>query len=76
MKPNIASMCIRFRTGHSRANGFNDTIDQTRVSDMVIVGAGSAGLAATVHGASEGLGHLAVMAIISSLGDRRRPAIG
>jgi thioredoxin reductase (NADPH) len=35
--------------------GFNDTIDQTRVSDMVIVGAGPAGLAAAVYGASEGL---------------------
>jgi thioredoxin reductase (NADPH) len=35
--------------------GFNATIDQTRVSDMVIVGAGPAGLAAAVYGASEGL---------------------
>jgi thioredoxin reductase (NADPH) len=35
--------------------GFNDTIDQTRVSDLVIVGAGPAGLAAAVYGASEGL---------------------
>src|SRR3977135_3058814 len=34
--------------------GFNDTIDQTRVSDLVIVGAGPAGLAAAVYGASEG----------------------
>jgi thioredoxin reductase (NADPH) len=35
--------------------GFNDAIDQTRVSDLVIVGAGPAGLAAAVYGASEGL---------------------
>jgi len=35
--------------------GFNDAIDRTRVSDLVIVGAGPAGLAAAVYGASEGL---------------------
>ncbi len=35
--------------------GFNDAIDQTRVSDLVVVGAGPAGLAAAVYGASEGL---------------------
>lgn len=35
--------------------GFNVAIDQTRVSDLVIVGAGPAGLAAAVYGASEGL---------------------
>ena len=35
--------------------GFNDAIDQSRVSDLVIVGAGPAGLAAAVYGASEGL---------------------
>jgi thioredoxin reductase (NADPH) len=35
--------------------GFNDDIDKTRVSDLVIVGAGPAGLAAAVYGASEGL---------------------
>src|SRR3989441_2998131 len=35
--------------------GFNDAIDQARVSDLVIVGAGPAGLAAAVYGASEGL---------------------
>jgi thioredoxin reductase (NADPH) len=35
--------------------GFNEMIDQTRVSDMLIVGAGPAGLAAAVYGASEGL---------------------
>src|SRR5205823_3279002 len=35
--------------------GFNDAIDQTRVSDLIVVGAGPAGLAAAVYGASEGL---------------------
>jgi thioredoxin reductase (NADPH) len=35
--------------------GFNDNIDQTQVRDMVIIGAGPAGLAAAVYGASEGL---------------------
>ena len=35
--------------------GFNDAIDQTGVSDLIIVGAGPAGLAAAVYGASEGL---------------------
>ena len=35
--------------------GFNDEIDQTHVSDLVIVGGGPAGLAAAVYGASEGL---------------------
>jgi thioredoxin reductase (NADPH) len=35
--------------------GFNDAVDPTRVSDLVIVGAGPAGLAAAVYGASEGL---------------------
>jgi len=35
--------------------GFNEAIDQTRVSDLVIVGAGPGGLAAAVYGASEGL---------------------
>jgi len=35
--------------------GFNAAIDQARVADVVIVGAGPAGLAAAVYGASEGL---------------------
>jgi len=35
--------------------GFNDAIDQTHIRDLVIVGAGPAGLAAAVYGASEGL---------------------
>jgi thioredoxin reductase (NADPH) len=42
------------------ALGFNDAIDQTQVRDLVIVGAGPAGLAAAVYGASEGLEVLVV----------------
>jgi thioredoxin reductase (NADPH) len=38
--------------------GFNDAIDQTQIRDVVIVGAGPAGLAAAVYAASEGLGVL------------------
>ena len=44
------------------ALGFNDAIDRTQVRDLVIVGAGPAGLAAAVYGASEGLGVLVVEA--------------
>jgi thioredoxin reductase (NADPH) len=40
--------------------GFNETIDRTHVRDLVIVGAGPAGLAAAVYGASEGLDVLIV----------------
>ena len=35
--------------------GFNEEIDRSRVNDVVIIGAGPAGLAAAVYGASEGL---------------------
>jgi thioredoxin reductase (NADPH) len=35
--------------------GFNEGIDQTHLRDLVILGAGPAGLAAAVYGASEGL---------------------
>ncbi len=35
--------------------GFNEAIDQTEIRDVVIVGAGPAGLAAAVYAASEGL---------------------
>ena len=35
--------------------GFNESIDQTQMRDVVIIGAGPAGLAAAVYGASEGL---------------------
>jgi thioredoxin reductase (NADPH) len=40
--------------------GFNDAIDQTHLRDVVIVGAGPAGLAAAVYAASEGLDVLAI----------------
>jgi thioredoxin reductase (NADPH) len=35
--------------------GFNESVDQTKVRDLVIIGAGPSGLAAAVYGASEGL---------------------
>jgi thioredoxin reductase (NADPH) len=35
--------------------GFNESIDQTHVRDVIIIGAGPSGLAAAVYGASEGL---------------------
>jgi thioredoxin reductase (NADPH) len=35
--------------------GFNETVDQTQMRDVVVVGAGPSGLAAAVYGASEGL---------------------
>jgi thioredoxin reductase (NADPH) len=40
--------------------GFNETVDQTQVRDLVIIGAGPSGLAAAVYGASEGLDVLVV----------------
>ena len=40
--------------------GFNQGIDQTNVRDVVVVGAGPAGLAAAVYGASEGLDVLVI----------------
>ena len=35
--------------------GFNESIDQTQVRDLVVIGAGPSGLAAAVYSASEGL---------------------
>jgi thioredoxin reductase (NADPH) len=35
--------------------GFNESIDQTQVRDLIIIGTGPSGLAAAVYGASEGL---------------------
>jgi thioredoxin reductase (NADPH) len=35
--------------------GFNESVDQTHVRDIVIIGAGPSGLAAALYGASEGL---------------------
>jgi thioredoxin reductase (NADPH) len=43
--------------------GFNAPLDQAQVRDVVIVGAGPAGLAAAVYGASEGLDVLVVESI-------------
>ena len=40
--------------------GFNDSIDATQVRDLVVIGAGPAGLAAAVYGASEGLDVLVI----------------
>lgn len=40
--------------------GFNDNIDETQIRDVVIVGAGPAGLAAAVYAASEGLDVLVI----------------
>ncbi len=40
--------------------GFNESIDPTHVRDVVIVGAGPAGLAAAVYAASEGLDALVI----------------
>src|SRR5262245_43195064 len=40
--------------------GLNESVDATRVNDLVVVGAGPAGLAAAVYGASEGLNVLVV----------------
>ncbi len=42
--------------------GFNERIDQAHVRDVVIVGAGPAGLAAAVYAASEGLDALVIEA--------------
>jgi thioredoxin reductase (NADPH) len=42
--------------------GFNEGIDQAHVRDLIVVGAGPAGLAAAVYGASEGLNVLVLEA--------------
>src|SRR6201997_2311366 len=48
---------LRNPTNREIANclGFNEAVDETQVRDLVIVGAGPAGLASAVYGASEGL---------------------
>ena len=53
---------LRNPTNHAIADclGFNASIDQTHTRDVVIVGAGPAGLAAAVYAASEGLDVLVV----------------
>jgi thioredoxin reductase (NADPH) len=45
--------------------GFNDAIDRTHARDIVVVGAGPAGLAAAVYGASEGLDVLVLEANVA-----------
>ena len=40
--------------------GFNEGVDQEHVRDLIVVGAGPAGLAAAVYGASEGLDVLVI----------------
>ena len=40
--------------------GFNNAVDSTQVADLAIIGAGPAGLAAAVYGASEGLDVLVI----------------
>lgn len=40
--------------------GFNEAIDDTKIRDLIIVGAGPSGLAAAVYGASEGLDVLVI----------------
>jgi thioredoxin reductase (NADPH) len=44
----------------ARGLGFNSSIDATHVRDVIIVGAGPAGLAAAVYAASEGLNVLVI----------------
>jgi thioredoxin reductase (NADPH) len=44
----------------ARGLGFNSSIDNTHVRDVIIVGAGPAGLAAAVYAASEGLNALVI----------------
>ena len=53
---------LRNPTNRAIANclGFNEAIDQAHVRDVVVVGAGPAGLAAAVYAASEGLDVLVV----------------
>ena len=40
--------------------GFNESIDETHVRDLVVIGAGPSGLASAVYGASEGLDVLVI----------------
>jgi thioredoxin reductase (NADPH) len=40
--------------------GFNETIDETQIRDLVVIGAGPSGLASAVYGASEGLDVLVI----------------
>jgi thioredoxin reductase (NADPH) len=53
---------LRNPTNQEIANclGFNETIDETQIRDVVVIGAGPAGLAAAVYAASEGLDVLVI----------------
>jgi thioredoxin reductase (NADPH) len=53
---------LRNPSNHDLAQclGFNESIERARVRDVVVVGAGPAGLAAAVYGASEGLDVLVI----------------
>jgi thioredoxin reductase (NADPH) len=50
-------LVLRNPSNHEIAEclGFNESIDQTHVRDLVVIGAGPSGLAAAMYGASEGL---------------------
>src|SRR5262245_34994226 len=56
------TVVLRNPTNHEIVNclGFNESIDRGHVRDLIVVGAGPAGLAAAVYGASEGLDVLVV----------------
>ncbi|MBV8147743.1 MAG: FAD-dependent oxidoreductase, partial [Candidatus Eremiobacteraeota bacterium] len=56
------SQALRNPTNQEVADclGFNESIDETRLRDLVVIGAGPAGLAAAVYGASEGLDVLVI----------------
>src|SRR5215510_7772921 len=56
------TVVLRNPTNHEIVNclGFNESIDRGHVRDLIVVGAGPAGLAAAVYGASEGLDVLLV----------------
>ncbi len=51
------SIVLRNPTNRQIADclGFNESVNQTKVRDLIIIGAGPSGLAAAVYGASEGL---------------------
>src|SRR5919109_4212375 len=50
-------LVLRNPSNHQIADclGFNESVDQTHVRDLVVIGAGPSGLAAAVYGVSEGL---------------------
>jgi thioredoxin reductase (NADPH) len=58
---------LRNPSNHQIADclGFNESIDRTHVRDLVVIGAGPAGLASAVYGASEGLDVLVLEANVA-----------